>query len=262
MEELNEPVTTANSTHVIPSNITATTPSIRKDQKNPTSHTVLASCSENEAENRSSLWYKGCKLDAGWLKNYYPEMQSVMLGRRNGLKCLLCFDNISEAKKVARNGQVPIADGVRCDGKQELQRIIDHLKGDVHDAAVKADQAKKLWESQSDKHPWVKVMKAHDYGLVNMLIHLAVDVHNDSVTKTLPAWSWPSRSLAHMHAENICKQFSEHGLAADFIPFTPTDTSLLYRNPKMYHEMLSIVCNEIMQSTVNALKVADCFASR
>lgn len=33
---------------------------------------------------------------------------------------MICFDHITEAKKFSRNGEVPMADGIRCDGKREL----------------------------------------------------------------------------------------------------------------------------------------------
>lgn len=46
--------------------------------------------------------------------------------------------------KYSRNGQVPMADGVRCDGTQNLKRIVDHLLSDPHGAAVRADEAQEL----------------------------------------------------------------------------------------------------------------------
>ncbi|ESO00140.1 hypothetical protein HELRODRAFT_184362 [Helobdella robusta] len=160
-------------------------------------------------------WYKGFKLDAAWLQKHHSELKAIKLGSRKSLKCKLCYDNISEAKKYARNGTVPIADGVRCDGMQQLQRIIDHLK---------------------------------------------VDVHNDSVTKTLSAWSWPSRSLAQMHAENQVKQYIDHGLDRDFVAFNPPQSALHYRNPDRYREILSFVSKHELSRVIQALKIADCVA--
>jgi hypothetical protein len=110
----------------------------------------------------SSVWYKGCKLDVDWLLQHFVQLQPVKLGRRQGVKCLSREDNISQAKKVARNGTVPIADGVRADETRELPRIVDHLQGDVHAAALRAEKAKKEWEAQSEKHPCVKSMKKHN----------------------------------------------------------------------------------------------------
>ena len=56
----------------------------------------------------------------------------MKLGKWNGLKCKTYFVHINVAKKYSKNGTVPIADGVRCDGRKEIKRIIDHLKGTVH----------------------------------------------------------------------------------------------------------------------------------
>jgi len=46
---------------------------------------------------------------------------------------MLCFDQISEAIQFFHNGQVPMADGIRCDGKRELMKVIDHLHSDTID---------------------------------------------------------------------------------------------------------------------------------
>lgn len=113
---------------------------------------------EDTSKSTSSVrFYKGCKCNVVWLKSTYPCLVPVKLGKKNALKCTLCHDNIVEAKQAARNGQVPMADGVRCDEAKAIDRIIDHLSSEVHAAAERADKAKKLWERQSDEHPWVKV---------------------------------------------------------------------------------------------------------
>lgn len=66
----------------------------------------------------SSEWYKGFKLDANWLIQTFEFLKKVKLGKRSGIQCISCINQISQAKKLSRNGQVPIADGVRCDGKR------------------------------------------------------------------------------------------------------------------------------------------------
>ena len=91
-------------------------------------------------------------------------------------------------------------------------------------------QKKKRWVSQSDTHPWVKVLKEHNFQVVNTLIRMAVDVRNDSMTKTLSAWSWPSTSLAQMHAENQIASYADSGLSADFVPFNPPGSALQYHD--------------------------------
>jgi len=59
-----------------------------------------------------------------------------------------------------------MADGVICDGTQNLKRIVDHLLSDPHGAAVRADEAQQLWSLQSDKHPWIQVLQSHQAQVV------------------------------------------------------------------------------------------------
>lgn len=57
-------------------------------------------------------------LDVNWLLQTCTMLRKVKLGKRLRLKCLFCFNRILEAQKYSRNGQVLIADGVKCDGKK------------------------------------------------------------------------------------------------------------------------------------------------
>lgn len=69
----------------------------------------------SNSTNINSEWYKGSKLDANWLIQSFDFFKKVKFGKRSGIQCIVCFNQISEAKKLSRNGQVPIADGVRSD---------------------------------------------------------------------------------------------------------------------------------------------------
>lgn len=212
-------------------------------------------------ECKETEWYRGCKADVPWLLSSYPNvLEKTRLGRRQGLKCAVCYRHIAEAKKYSRNGQVPMADGVRSDGKKELKRIIDHLKSDGHNAAVCAEESQKLWLSQSDKHPWVNILKSHEAETVSQLIELAVDVHNDSKQMTLSANSWPSRSLAKMHSNKQISVYREHGLDASFCEFNPPASAFHYRDPNVYREMLDTVAEVVMEATVQEIIDADCFS--
>lgn len=73
------------------------------------------------------------------------------------------------------------------------------MHSDSHGAACKADEIQHLWLTQSDKHPWIKVLKNNESEIVKNLIEIAIDVHNDSKVLTLSANSWPSRSFSKMH---------------------------------------------------------------
>jgi len=196
----------------------------------------------------NSEWYKESKLDASWLIQTFDFFKKVKLGKRSVIQCILCFNQISEAKKLSRNGQVPIADGVRCDGKKELVRIIDHLNSDAHNAACRAEKTQILWMSQSDKHPWVKLLKSHESEVITNLIELAIDVHNDSRIMTLSANSWPSRSLSKIHSDAQISTYREHGLDSNVVSFNLFETILHYKDLNIYREMLDLIAEIVMES--------------
>ena len=73
---------------------------------------------------------------------------------------------------------------------------------------------------------------------------MAIDVYNDSKLLTLAAWSWPSRSLSHLHAEQQLKIHSDGDRFVEFTEFTPSSAELHYRDPTHYAEMLNILGKE------------------
>ena len=68
----------------------------------------------------------------------------------------------------------------------------------------------------------------------------AVDVYNDSKLLTPAASSWPSRSLAQLHADTQFKIYGNTDGDAAFSQFQPTAVDLHYRDPVQYAEMLHI----------------------
>eukprot|EP00794_Sanderia_malayensis_P004959 gene4959-5604_t len=95
------------------------------------------------------------------------------------------------------------------------------------------------WATKDKSHPWVRTLQSNDPGVVRSLIHMAVDVYNDSKLLTQSTWSWPSRSLAQLHAEEQFKTYGE--LDATPSRFQPSPIDLHYRDPVHYAEMLHIV---------------------
>lgn len=150
-----------------------------------------------------------------------------------------------------------MADGIRCDGKRELMRVVDHLHSDSHGAACKTDGIQRLWLTQSDKHPWIEVLKNHESEIV---IEIAIDVHNDSKILTLSANLWPSRSLSKMHADAQIASYGEYGLDSTFVSFMPFTPALQYKNPIIYRKMLDTVAEITMESVTKELKHAECFS--
>lgn len=105
---------------------------------------LLQKNNKNQLKYEYVEWYKGSKLDASWLLQTYDFFEKLKLGnKRSGIKCTICFKHIQEAQKFSQNGSLPIADGVRCDGKKGLERIIDHLTSESHKAASNLDEMEK-----------------------------------------------------------------------------------------------------------------------
>ena len=128
---------------------------------------------------------------------------------------------------------------IRLESKKKLQDIVDHLQGASHAAAMEKRELVRKWAAKDRSHPWVRTLQANDPGVVKSLIHMAVDVYNDSKLLTQSAWFWPSRSLAQLHAEEQFKTYGEHDAAPS--RFQPSPTDLHYRDPVHYAEMLHIV---------------------
>lgn len=243
----------------------------RSNTQNEIQETAATLIHENtrpKSEDRKSQqkekcveWYKENKLDSSWLLKSYDFLSKVKLGnKRSGVKCEICSKHIQEALKFSKNGTLPIADGVRCDGKKELERIVDHFSSEAHKAAVNLNEMENKWAVQSDQHPWVKTLKSYAAEKIKLLIELAVDVYNDSRTMTLSAHSWPSRSLTKIHTDIQISSYKDHGLESEFSPLNPSPALLQYRNPVMYREMLDVVGEVIMEGVVLQLKNSECFS--
>ena len=161
---------------------------------------------------------------------------------RSFVKCLVCAEYEEEAKRFSTNHQVYLAYGVRCDGKKKMQDVVDHLLGAAHDAAVKLKTLSNQWATKAPYHPWLRTLQNHDPSIVRTLTHMAVDVYNDSKLLTSAVWSWPSRSLSQLHAEEQFIKYTndspEGGIK--FSEFQSQAIQLHYRDPGHYAEMLHI----------------------
>ena len=60
-----------------------------------------------------------------------------------------------------------------------------------------------------------------------------LDVYNDAKRGTLSAWSWPSRVLTRLKAEEV--------KIDSFVPFVPTASQVQYLNPVQHREFLSCI---------------------
>lgn len=228
--------------------------------------TVRPSAStEVNSEESSNTWYKGYKLDLPWLLSAYTFLHKFIQveGNRNRVyvNCKICHEFKSEAAKFSKNGNVPLAEGIRIDGNLKLQRIIDHLESQVHSAASEAKKASDLWKQQSDKHPWVQTLKKHRTGVVNDLIALCMDAYNDSLLETPTARSWPARSLTTIRTKSIQAQLNDsNDWEVELDDYKPSGSTLHYRDPVIYAEMLHIIGGLEMKRIGEEFENAICIA--
>ena len=153
------------------------------------------------------------------------------------VKCLICSE-FEEARRYAGNIKCTWLMVFVCDGKKKLQDIVDHLHGASHASGLEMKKLSIQWSNNSMNHPWLWTLKSNDPNAIQTLIHMAVDVYNDSKLLTPAAWSWPLRSLAQIHAHVCSSRFygnTDHGDAA-FSQFQPSEIDLHCHDSVHYAE--------------------------
>ena len=193
----------------------------------------------------STSLYLGVKLDLDCILAQYPELEAYHAlknsRKRTHVRCKTCEEYIQEAKKFSKNGLVPIANGIRADGDDRLKLIIDHVQSEVHKAALQRQKMDIEWSKGSDKHPWLKVLKAHNAQVVRLLVRMAYDVYNDCLCETVSANSWPSRSLTTLAADRLVAVMADEGSDAALQRFSPPASELHYRDSVYYKQMLDSI---------------------
>ena len=116
------------------------------------------------------------------------------------VKCLVCSEFQKEAKRYAGNNRVYLADGVRCDGKKTAKYCRSFTWGATCCCNRNEKTPLSQWSASSSNHLCLRTLNGNDPNVIQTLSHMAVDVYNDSKLLTSAAWSWPSRSLAQLHA--------------------------------------------------------------
>ena len=150
----------------------------------------------------------------------------------------VCQNQEEAATKVSVNGVVYTASGMLVEGVEKLCRVVDHLLGRPHQAAVEAQKLEDMWKRQGGGHPWLKITKQQEASTIQCLIKLAVDVYSDLVIETPSARSWTCRSLAAVHSDWLLSAMADHGWEWTLTPTIPSSTELHYRFPAVYREML------------------------
>ena len=202
-----------NRDDIVETTVVGALPSIDSDESDQSA--------QLDSEDISSNFYRGFRLDPKEIvKKAGPKVITLFKEKcravtaRKGrkrlfIKCLICSEHEEEAKRFSSNHKVYMAQGVRCDGQKKLKDVIDHLHGTPHEAAMKRAKLMQQWNNNVPNYLLLRTMKSNDPAIINTLVHMAVDVFNDSKLLTPFAWSWPSRSLACIHAEEQAKKYTD-----------------------------------------------------
>ena len=208
-------------------------------------------------------WYRGKKLSVSWLllSESCLEVKTEMKDkkRRQLMTCSLCKEYENKVTQFSANGRLPMASGIRVDGKERLKCVVDHLMSRAHEEAKRLKTHDELWKNKSSEHPWIRMFEKCQKNTLELLLRLAVDAYNDCRAETLSARSWPSRSLSHEHSNNLVNIFESKGWDADFVAFEKSSL-YHYRDPVTYAEMRSIVAKLQMEKAATDLKKCLCFS--
>lgn len=75
------------------------------------------------------------------------------------MECIYCKEFESEISKYSKNGLVPMSGGIQIESRQKLERVVDHLNSKAHIVALDLKKGKEAWDTQSENHPWIKILK-------------------------------------------------------------------------------------------------------
>ena len=209
-------------------------------------------------------FYNGKKVNLDWLlqAHHCLSVSREKYGDRSrpSVTCSVCAAHEDEIKRFSSNGKVPLAKGVRADGKERVMRIIDHLDSEMHKEALRQDELEKSWASMSDHHPWARILNKTNWDTKRFLVCLAIDVYNDSLVETLSARSCPSRSLSSVYANNMLEKFEEKDWDTADTSFNPSTSMCHYRSPIIYAEMLEVIADIQRRNVFDVLHDSLCYS--
>lgn len=145
------------------------------------------------------------------------------------------------------NCQLPIANGVRVDGKNGLKHVINNLLPPAHEKTVRLNDCDRTWVVMSEKQPWVRVFKKWNNEKLQCLVRIAIDV---SQVETVSAQSWPSGSLAVKHSNHVLCDSESQGQDADFV-------LLIHQHP-----VITIISRLEMNTVAQLLKECFCYSAQ
>ena len=161
---------------------------------------LLQPTNETEKEPFDSItkindgeWYNNRKIDLKWLL-HSNKCLSVSRKAKNGrlrfvITCHVCAAHQNEVKTFSSNGQVPLANGVRADGRDRFMKVIEHLDSTVHCEAESLQVHAESRASMANSHQFARVFNKVTLETKKFLVRLAIDVYNDSLVETFSARS-------------------------------------------------------------------------
>ena len=161
---------------------------------------------------------------------------------------------------MSANNHLPIANGVRADGKDRHKHVVDHLNSSAHEEAIRLKNCDQAWASNLDSHPWIELFNKWHSEQLKFLVRMAFGAYQDSQVETLSARSWPSRSLSQDHSNYVLQHFESKGWDSEFEPFQPLASTYHYRDPLIYAEMRKIIGAQGMKQVAQCLKGCLCFS--
>ena len=144
------------------------------------------------------------------------------------------------------------------EGKEGARRLVLHIESPAHVAAKEAKIQQDSFHRQSDKHPWLKVLKKYCSQEVEKLIRLAMDAYNDTMCETVSGFSWPSRNLTNARSSQLVSQFS-CDWDSKISSFEPTGFDMHYTSTDTYYDMISCIAEIFKSEVLNELQESDGF---
>lgn len=177
------------------------------------------------------------------------------------MSCNVCSEFNDVAQKASGNNQpVPYASkcGVRTEGKEGARRLVQHIEGRAHVAALESKSLRESFSRQSDSHPWLNIVKKHRSHEVGKLIRMAMDIYNDTMSETVSGYSWPSRNLTNERSSQLVNLFS-NDWNTTVHPFVPTGMDMHYTNTDSYYEMLACIAEVLKSDALKQVQESDGF---
>ena len=136
--------------------------------------------------------------------------------------------------------------------KYRKEVIEEHEKHDCHDAALKAKRRSDLWSSELTSIPLLAGIRRMETDVFLKVSAYMLDVYNDAQRRTLSAWSWPSRVLTRLKADEV--------KIDNFSSFVPSSNQIQYLNPVQHREFLACIAivgqKQVKREITEALAVS------